>query len=964
MWVILGPFDGEVVGDVAFQKAKLLKPNTSYTVGRKDRPLLINNKKISHDHCEIIVGNHTTDDVSDPTMRPSLEISHTNKKGKALRITKPDDAEGVAPVDAKTALEDGDRVSLITGVVLQVSWRPICAYYSPSRGKASISLDSCAVLGIKLVNKLQENITHHLATHYVANLEMTSSLLALCRIVKPEWLVEVIRLGNLPRNNEESNGVSLEDHFILPQETKFRPVFSPSLLPSQKAFDIWEPNEERVNFFAPLRFICLFEKVTQVDSEVREAIHRGGGTLEVFDIHSSIPKFHKALTRSQAKDGKQTVVVGDVDAMQTAIGTEDWGKMVSEARSFGLDILPPAKLIQSVLDVNLVFLQSNAMEAGGANDGARHSSPLPEMVPNSIPDEPSVQPDTSSQATASRRKLVRRATSREPSAPPEVSEPPPPPQQSSRRRPLTRRVAGGQPMVTGLEDPSAVLDGIPDLRKTPPPQPAPASTTAPTPARTSKLKRRVGIGGPDSLGLDSQMSGIGQTIGEPPLKKFKALFEASNPGGPEPDSLDLVESMDHSQTQTQTQAQNDRPFNSMGASSLAVLREEEEETQSGHAVASQQRPPKRTLDSVDEDEEMEIGGILAPSNGSPPAAKKRAVENVNAVDRTNTAADVPSTSLGAPNKPPSTIAPSVDKQGGAPAGKPDTDAAFLKAIASTKKGKKTEDAFDREFNKLKISKPEMEQKDPEEEWGVLADFGDDSGLRGNFMVVVEMEPYKKDGFGQHRSLPNHSWDGKPDFKKFKKKIIGGYRAKVDLFVSEENDYGIGASYWKGGHSQTQTQQTFMESQTESQAPAPSQRQGSRKPRTQTLRDSDEDEPAVVPRSRKPPSKSETKAPATKRSTGKSKASAKANALFLEDDEDDDDDIQEIIGVDGPNEPPRTRTQGDEEQTLQSSAETKAPVGRRPTRTTKAPKKPAPIIVDDDSDDGAVFKGFKGRKGGR
>ena len=104
---------------------------------------------------------------------------------------------------------------------------------------------------------------------------------------------------------------------------------------------------------------------------------------------------------------------------------------------------------------------------------------------------------------------------------------------------------------------------------------------------------------------------------------------------------------------------------------------------------------------------------------------------------------------------------------GAAAGKPDTDNEFLKAIASTKRGKKTEDVFDREFNKLKISKPEVEKRDPEEEWAVLAEFGDDSGLRGNFMTVVEMDVFRRDGRGQARE-PLREWDGKPNYKKFKK----------------------------------------------------------------------------------------------------------------------------------------------------------------------------------------------------
>lgn len=45
---------------------KLLKPNQSYTVGRKDRPLLVNNKKVSHSHCDFVVGDHTVNDVVSP----------------------------------------------------------------------------------------------------------------------------------------------------------------------------------------------------------------------------------------------------------------------------------------------------------------------------------------------------------------------------------------------------------------------------------------------------------------------------------------------------------------------------------------------------------------------------------------------------------------------------------------------------------------------------------------------------------------------------------------------------------------------------------------------------------------------------------------------------------------------------------------------------------------------------------
>ncbi len=272
------------------------------------------------------------------------------------------------------------------------------------------------------------------------------------------------------------------------------------------------------------------------------------------------------------------------------------------------------------------------------------------------------------------------------------------------------------------------------------------------------------------------LSGIEETIREPPLKKFKALFESTNPGSAElelPDAMELEgESAGfavsgETQTQTQTPGQHHRSTRSIGASNLAVLREEEEETQSN--INSHERGTKRRLTSED-DVEMQVAGKGdSISDVSEPASKRMAVENVNSVTPVARSSEQ-TTAPAVWTKPTSTSVPTRDKTtSGAPPGKPDMDAAFLKAIASTKRGKKNEDDFDREFNKLKISKPELDRRDPEEEWGVLADFGDDTGLRGNFMVIVEMDVSEKSlgGPALRERSTNRQWDGKPNFKKFK-----------------------------------------------------------------------------------------------------------------------------------------------------------------------------------------------------
>ena len=322
----------------------------------------------------------------------------------------------------------------------------------------------------------------------------------------------------------------------------------------------------------------------------------------------------------------------------------------------------------------------------------------------------------------------------------EISEVPKPP------RRLTRRVMSQPPA---------------DLEPSVPPQspePIPYSLLEPpTPARSSRLKRRVGVtGAAIQSGSESQAFSLGieDTIGEPPVKKFKALFDASNP---ERESL--------SSTQTESQLRSSRTLWSGNEGPiLSILREEEEESQMG-GINSNPTPPrvsKRRLESVDENSELDV--VERESSGD---AKNRAIENVNAVERSEVPVKPPSTR--AASKPSSSaISAKKDKQGAAP-GKPDTDAAFLKAIASTKQGKRAEDDFDREFNNLKISKPELEkQQEPEEEWAVLADFGDDTGLRGNFMVVVELEVYKKDKDKDSQNPVTNHTSGRPNFKKFKK----------------------------------------------------------------------------------------------------------------------------------------------------------------------------------------------------
>ncbi|KAF9445795.1 hypothetical protein P691DRAFT_251672 [Macrolepiota fuliginosa MF-IS2] len=749
MWILTGPFDAE---DLSSQKSKLLKTGKSYSLGRKGQPLLVASKKVSQHHCTFTVRAYTLDDVHDPDKQPKLEF--VNERDKGMRLTRAD-TQIVCGPKSTVELRDGDVIFIVTGLPITVKWQSICCYSPNLRGKSNVSLEVCSKLGISIVYTPSPHITHHIIPTYIANASVAASLISAAQFVKLEWLSDILK-----------NIDTLEETFVLPPISKYRPTFSPSLSPSQKVFRVWEPNEERLNMFAEYRFLVFGEKIREVEGDLRELIKRGGGYLETFDVAGGVAKLHKALTRGQAKEGQQLVAVADTKDVKAAIGQDEWKKLVAEVRSFGLHITSPETIVQSVLDIEPPLLtdpQPSPMDVDIQDSLLASTTSLPSYVPNSIPDEPSIPPD---EPPPPRKRLLRRATSRQPSVEP-TSETPEVKSESPkpRRLLLSRRAKTVEPNDNGE---------APDK---------PPVTVEPTPGRP-RLKRRLGAAAPGSATAEtpiaqSQLPEFASVVGEPPLKKFKALFDASDPSRPETGSIDedvlfsTGARTTTSQTQSQTQGFVRRP--AVG-SSLTALREEEEESQNAGGT---QRGMKRSLGAVqEEDRGVEMVGANDDGEGAEPARKRQALENVNSVERTTATTAIPVT------KSPKSSTAQKEKQPGAPVGKPDTDAEFLKAVASTKKGKRTEDVFDREFNNLRISKPRLrevnEEGQREEEWRKFTDFGDDAGLRGNFMVVMEMSIFRKekkrggeDGEEETEQVGAgkevlEQWKDKPNFKKFKK----------------------------------------------------------------------------------------------------------------------------------------------------------------------------------------------------
>ncbi|KAF8882254.1 hypothetical protein BD779DRAFT_1543640 [Infundibulicybe gibba] len=840
MWLLKGPFDGDASGEANFSKTKCLKNNTTYPLGRKDRALVVASRKVSQEHCDFVVGDYTVEDVTC--------FAVCEQKNKAMMVLRGDN-QIVMNQGATYDLQDSDTIAIVGGVFINT-------------------------VGINVIYKSNAQTTHHLTQTFAATPAAAASLISACHFAKPEWLLEVIRLGNLP----PTDATSLQNTFNLPGTSKFRPTFSPSLLPPQKIFNVWEPNEERLNFFKNCRFICIGEPGKELDSDLRDAITRGAGAIETFDVHRGKTKLHKVLTRGRAKQGAKLIIICDSKSMEASIGHVQWLELAAEIASFDLGATPPANIIQAVLTVDIHILDSPSVDIEMPN--ASESSSLPEFVPNTLSQEPSIPPveqPPPKEEPKPVKKLTRRATSRQPSIEPIVVVADEPLEtELPRRRALTRRVNANGPILTGIDDPSVILT-MPPVLDAPAEPPPVVDLTAPTPGRPSRLKRRaVGSVPPESqsgLGFDALLLRVESATEEPPLKKFKALFDASHPDRAGTGSVETFSELrsatiSDSQTQSQTQTRSGHPRMAAPAV-LDLVEEEEEETQSGPVV---ERRAKRKF-TFDDDAMVEDD----PEVGSSTTFKKRAIEDVNNVEKVN----APPTNTRA-SRPPDSDKVTKPTKSGAPPGNPDKDPAFLKALASTKRGKKAESEFDREFNNLKISKPDLGREIQENEWAVLDDFSRETNIRGNFMVVMELDVFKKTNASPGSNPVISTGLENPISKNLKSLRIN----QVQVFANQEPTTASGqvGPYWKGKGKQDLA--TFENTQATSET-RNDLSQPSRKTKTQPLMiDSDEDI-VMIPegKTKKAASRAGSAVPSRRATTKTKKAPAKANPLFLDSDDE-------------------------------------------------------------------------------
>lgn len=950
MWIITGPFDGEVLNEVGFQKSKVFKSGRSYRIGRKsDCDLAVNHKKVSHDHGQFVVGGFSPDDVANTGYVPTLRI--LNSKNKTMRVWREGFPDGVIVNPGATLqLQHNDRVDIVSGLPLTVQWQRICCFETPGKVRTPIPIDGCASLGVHVVRTPHPDITHHLVpSHALAPAHMTS-LLSAAQLVKPEWLSELLNLSILdPRESPRA----LEHTFVLPPEGRFRPGFAADLPTALKTLRAWEPNETRLNMLKGYRFVFAGEKGREVPAGYREVAKRGGAEYEAFAVSAGVVRWRKALIRAKAlaeEKSAKVVLVTDGGAMELAVGAEEWDEMASVAKSLELESILPENILQAIAYVDTFYVDSAGTPADSQKQGSGESS-LPDVVPNTMSAEPSFAPPVDVRP-------VRRA----PNPTHTTSELPPPakiplsgkavPESQTADAPLPRRLPPRRATQRGrattpleLGDDAAVVEAS----QTPGPLPA-AASQLPTPVsqvRRLPPRRRVNVGVEPSSALLSVPSSNPEPLPSQSaqLDKYKALFDASNPdrapgetqletGATTPVGVGMLSAVPEEQdSQGQSQSGDARGTKRSRADDDAEMADVPAEASENAENREQTRLPKRR--AVGANAVRQPVPIPAPAAQPEPNSASTQTQNSGA-------AEAAPTGINRAAKPPSSAKLSTNKL--------DTDENFLKAVNSMKRGKKLEDNFDREFNQLRIAIPKAKEKQGKttedavgtaatgdaaamsRPWDAIDDFGD-VGLRGNFMVVVEMDiqrgSVRSTLTARNQDDANSEWVGRPNFKKFKKKSTASIerRPTVELVVSEENDYGIGNTYWKSGASGSQS---YSESQDITAAHPP------------------------LPRSRsKPPSKTSRAAAVVATARGRrvlTISEGEVESIDLDvDEEDPDDDMEE----DEETAPRSTRSKAGKAPAAASPAKPKKkpaskatpkPKTTRATRTAKA-SAPAPVPRD-------------------
>lgn len=699
----------------------LVKCGEEYTVGRKDNSqIILPMPWISRELGRLDVGPFTEKDVLGDRI-PELQYTSTKnwvmeRGGVEINVGK----------NVPGAVNAGDRVLVHSKTIVRPEWIEIICCVPDA---VTIREKECAPLGVRLCHGYDRRMTHLVTEEITGEPNQLPVLLLGGGIVTPKWVKELFRRANLLRTGSSPD-------FQSPALDDYLPPFSPNIISAYAEPGLWTQKLDRRTLFEGRHFVFLLEG-DSLSSLWKNIMDAGNTDYETFDVRNGSSKWSGTLTLLRAKGREHAfniTLIGDEGSLSAATG-RSWKEFIRVMEQIGLRLIHFSKLTEAILWCDADVLKSE-FDPGTVNDKSA------ENIPGTISEASSLE------LSQDRSNMVRRR--RGPSVAPIIPEQPANDEEvdavvvPARSKLLKRRVRQPSAEPMSGSDPNVqvtsplLAESIPAL-----------DSSVQTLLGRSKLKRRD----------RTQMSQASETPTVSLLDKHRQLFEetdpdrhfasqASNDLVPSINALTLAERVELAErerlkgleTATQTRKRKVEQ----------IIKEEEED-----------EPPPETAESVTgtRSRASSRSRSIGPPPKKRPNIRQGTVELESVVEVEESHASAPITKSKAPVK--SAKPTQVDK-----------DAKYLTALASTRKGKKKEDAFDRDFNKLKIAKPRTDEIELDDLNAAMiawqaADI--DMNLRGNFMVcqptLVPREPTQ----AKRRKEGNPEWVGRPDFKKFKKK---------------------------------------------------------------------------------------------------------------------------------------------------------------------------------------------------
>lgn len=244
----------------------------------------------------------------------------------------------------------------------------------------------------------------------------------------------------------------------------------------------------------------------------------------------------------------------------------------------------------------------------------------------------------------------------------------------------------------------------------------------------------------------------------PEIRELYEQTRASNPVRSQKNQASLESAQADGESQNSTLGSSSLPRPSVVPETMDLDRDDEEDI----IQVTLKRGAKARL------QDRTASAVLMPPPAQVPTRRGRSPTEEADLDTR------PKTKSKSNNPPPPSpkkkAAAEQEKEKEIPTGELDKDEAFLQAITKAKNSKKQIDNLDKEFNQLRIPKPNgaagskvvRSREEDIPDWGLVNDFGDE--LRGNFIQIVRKDLFRKD---QPRAVERVD-DGRPNFKKFKK----------------------------------------------------------------------------------------------------------------------------------------------------------------------------------------------------